>query len=108
MSQPQLTLESFKDGAIPQLFQIAHEKIVANITDPNTDWKAKRKVVIEIVYQATDEMRENVQASAQVKTTMAPIKPLTTILDIGTAVDKEGNVRGVAHERGAILDEVSE
>lgn len=103
--QEQLTLQSFKDGAIPELFQIAHEQIVKNIGDPNTDAKAKRKVVIEIVYQAIDEGRENVQASAQVKTTLAPIKPILTVLDIGTVATKDG-VKGVAYERGAVKEEV--
>lgn len=73
-------------GAIQE--QINHEagKIMANIIDPNTDAKAVRKLTVTVTLKP-DENREIVNYSAQAKSSLAPIKPISTSLIVDTGKD---------------------
>jgi hypothetical protein len=75
-------------GAIQEQINLEAGRIMANIIDPNTDAKAVRKLNITITLKP-DENREIVSYSAQAKSTLAPIKPISTSLIVDT--DKDGN-----------------
>ena len=55
-------------------------KIFKNLEDPNTDYKAKRKIQITLTFQADDDSRESIKMSTEAKTTLAPTVPIITRL----------------------------
>ena len=64
-------------GAILERANREAAKVQENIEDPNTDWKRKRKIQITLVFEASAD-RETVQMETEVKTTLAPMIPVTT------------------------------
>ena len=64
-------------GAILERANREAAKVQENIEDPNTDWKRKRKIQITLVFEASAD-RETVQMETEVKTTLAPMMPVTT------------------------------
>ena len=64
-------------GAILERANREAAKVQENIEDPNTDWKRKRKIQITLVFEASSD-RETVQMNTEVKTTLAPMMPVTT------------------------------
>ena len=64
-------------GAILERANREAAKVQENIEDPNTDWKKKRKIQITLVFEASAD-RETVQMETEVKTTLAPMMPVTT------------------------------
>lgn len=66
-------------GAILERVDREAMRIAENIEDPNTDYKAKRKIQITLVFKASAD-RETVQMDTEVKTTLAPMMPVSTSL----------------------------
>lgn len=66
-------------GAILERANREAAKVQENIEDPNTDWKRKRKIQITLVFEASAD-RETVQMETEVKTTLAPMMPVSTSL----------------------------
>ena len=64
-------------GAILERANREAAKVQENIEDPNTDWKRKRKIQITLAFEASAD-RETVQMETEVKTTLAPMMPVTT------------------------------
>lgn len=64
-------------GAILERANREAAKVQENIEDPNTDWKRKRKIQITLVFESSAD-RETVQMETEVKTTLAPMMPVTT------------------------------
>lgn len=65
-------------GAIQEQINGEMEKVMSNILDPNTDPKAARKLTITLTMKPNENNREIVNFSAQAKSTLVPIKPITT------------------------------
>lgn len=84
-----INLEQFADGALAEKVNMALREVLTNITDPNTDWKAKRKLTIDMTL-ATGEDRELTEVSIIAKTKLAPSKALAAKIVIGT--DGKGGV----------------
>ena len=78
-----INLESFADGALAEKVNMALKEVLANITDPNTEYKTKRKLT-------AGEDRELTEVDIVAKTKLAPAKPLNTRIIIGT--DGKGGV----------------
>lgn len=76
-------------GGILEITDYEIERVIANITDPNTDAKAKRKVTLTLTFQP-DDYRERIDLSVQAKTTLAPVAPVRTAVCI--TKDREGHV----------------
>lgn len=76
-------------GGILEVTDYNIGKIIANITDPNTDPKAKRKLVLTLTFKP-DDYRERIDLEVQAKTTLAPVAPVRTAVCI--TKDREGNV----------------
>lgn len=51
----EITLSTLANGAIEELFRAAVEEVVANIKDPNTDWKAPRVITLQVKFSADEE-----------------------------------------------------
>ncbi|MHC4864656.1 MAG: hypothetical protein ACYTEX_11255 [Planctomycetota bacterium] len=53
----EITLTNLGGGAAVEKFQEEFEKVVQNISDPNTDAKAKREVILKVTIQPDSERR---------------------------------------------------
>lgn len=84
-----INLESFVDGALAEKVNMALKEVLANITDPNTEYKTKRKLTIDMTFTAGED-RELTEVDIVAKTKLASAKPLNTRIIIGT--DGKGGV----------------
>lgn len=79
-------------GAILEQIDAESAKIMANILDPNTDYKKARKMTITLTFKS-DEARELVSCEAQAKSAVAPTMPIVT--KIFLEADGDGNPRAM-------------
>ncbi|MBO0555746.1 replication terminator protein [Clostridium botulinum] len=84
-----INLEKFADGALAEKINMALKEVLTNITDPNTDWKTKRKLTLDIKFSAGED-RELAMLDIVAKTKLAPAKPLSSKIVIGT--DGKGGI----------------
>ncbi len=84
-----INLETFADGALAEKVNMALREVLTNITDPNTDWKTKRKLTLDIKFSAGED-RELAMLDIVAKTKLAPAKPLSSKIVIGT--DGKGGI----------------
>ncbi|APF21634.1 replication terminator protein [Clostridium butyricum] len=84
-----INLESFADGALAEKVNMALRQVLDNMIDPNTDWKIKRKLTIDMTL-VTGEDRELTEVNIIAKTKLAPSKALQAKIVIGT--DGKGGV----------------
>lgn len=84
-----INLEKFAEGALAEKMNGALKEVLENIQDPNTDFKLKRKLTLEMTF-VSGEDRELAEVSMIAKTKLAPNKPIATKLVIGT--DGKGGV----------------
>lgn len=77
-----VNLEEFAGGALREKFNDAFEKIVSNMLDPNTPWKNKRKISVEITLTQNED-RSDTSVDVSVLTKLAPVKPIETRMTIG-------------------------
>lgn len=50
-----VNLETFAGGALQEKFDDAMEKVLRNMLDPNTPWKNKRKITVEVAFEQDEE-----------------------------------------------------
>jgi hypothetical protein len=67
-------------GAIMEQIEIEMKKIIENLNDPNTDWKAVRELGIKLSFKNTDERRQTVQMAGQAKAKLTPNTPIGTLI----------------------------
>ena len=84
-----INLEKFAEGALAEKMNGALKEVLENIQDPNTDFKLKRKLTLEMTF-VSGEDRELAEVTILAKTKLAPNKPIATKLVIGT--DGKGGV----------------
>lgn len=84
-----INLETFAEGALAEKVNMALREVLQNITDPNTDWKVKRKLTVDMTL-TTGEDRELTEVNIVAKTKLAPSKALSAKIVIGT--DGNGGV----------------
>jgi len=78
-----INLDTFAGGALQEKFDDAIGKILKNMQDPNTPWKVKRAITIEIGFSQNED-RDDAQVDVSVKTKVAPTSPVGTRIAIGT------------------------
>lgn len=83
-------LKNIAGGALQAKFNKAMEAVVANLLDPNTPSKDKRKITIEMTF-VTDVVRTQVAATVSVKQKLAPLHPINTQFGIGKDLKDGGN-----------------
>lgn len=76
-------------GAVNERFKAAMRTVLANIADPNTDAKKKRKITITLTL-APSKDRTTAECTLEVHNNVAPPTPVSTTLAIGR--DDYGNV----------------
>jgi uncharacterized protein YuzE len=86
-----INLTEFADGAVAERVNIELQKVLENLTDPNTDPKKVRTVTVKISMKG-DEKRDLANVTVTASTKLAPAKDIETkiVLDI----DGKGKVVG--------------
>lgn len=84
-----INLETLADGAFTEKVNIALKEVLNNIADPNTDWKKKRKLTIDLTFTARED-RELTAVDIICKPKLEPAKPLNTTIIMGT--DGKGGI----------------
>jgi len=77
-----VTLATLAEGAPEELFREALRAVLANVDDPNTDWKARRRIQLTFDV-ATDEERRSAKVTVACSTKLAGIRPVATFVHIG-------------------------
>ncbi len=77
-----VNLEAFAGGALQEKFDDAMEKVLVNMTDPNTPWKNKRKIIVEVSFEQNED-RDDSTVNVSVVTKLAAVKPVSTRMAIG-------------------------
>lgn len=77
-----VNLETFAGGALQEKFNDAMEKVLANLTDVNTPWKNKRKIIVEVTFEQNED-RDDSTVNVSVVPKLAPVKPVSTRMAIG-------------------------
>lgn len=91
MLEKMINLETFASGALAERVHQALKEVLENIADPNTDFKQKRKLTIDMTFQ-TGQDRELTEVSILAKTKLAPNTPVSTKIIIDRTA--EGEVLG--------------
>jgi hypothetical protein len=77
----QVDINNLGDGIVNELFQREMTKVLENISDVNTDYKAKRKIIVEIEVTTDSERRlGNVTVSS--KTKLPGVRPADTAIHL--------------------------
>lgn len=74
-----INLDNFANGALAERFNIALKEVLENLQDPNTDYKKRRKLTMDLTF-ITNESREITSVDIVAKTKLSPAKPITTSL----------------------------
>ena len=77
-----VNLEAFAGGALQEKFDDAFEKVLINMMDPNTPWKNKRKITVEVTLEQNED-RDDTTVNVSVVPKLAPVKPIGTRMAIG-------------------------
>jgi hypothetical protein len=88
-----MTLDNLGNGAAKELFEDALKKVIANIKDPNTDWKTGRAITLSVTFKP-DEERNEVLMTISATPKLAPPKPFQLKALVG--MHKDGTTE--AHE----------
>lgn len=78
-----INLNTFADGALQEKFDLELVKVLANMQDPNTEWKRPRELTIKIKMVVADENRDMFNAQITTSSKLAPSKDATTKLLMG-------------------------
>ena len=84
-----INLDTLAEGGLTEKVNMALREVLNNIADPNTDYKVKRKLTIDITF-ISQEDRDLALLDIQTKTKLAPPKSIGTKIVIGT--DGKGGV----------------
>lgn len=79
-------LETFAGGALQEKFDDAMEKILQNMMDPNTPWKNKRKIIVEVTFEQNED-RDDAVIDVSVVPKLTAAKPISTKMAIGKDIE---------------------
>lgn len=79
---PLVTLPTLAAGAVVEAYDAEFDRVLRNIADPNTDPKATRKIVLEIVVKPNED-RDAADVFVKTKTVLASTRPTATRIFIG-------------------------
>lgn len=83
-----LNLETLANGGFAERVNQAMKEVMENIADPNTPWKNKRKVIIDMTFEAKED-RDITNIDIITKTKLAPKESVHTKLIIDRNMDGE-------------------
>lgn len=85
-----MNLSKLANGALQDKFSQAFAKVLENLTDPNTPFKDKRSINLQLTF-TQNESRNDVKCQIAVKTKLAPVQPVVTSFGVFKDL-KEGTV----------------
>lgn len=77
-----IELGDLMGGAVQEKFERAFERVVENLQDQNTPYKAKRSITIKLAF-SQNEARDDVQVDIDVVEKLAPQSGLRTGFSVG-------------------------
>lgn len=77
-----LDLSQIGEGGLQEKVDKELEKVIVNILDPNTETKTARNLVITLTMKS-DDTRQTVSTTMEVKSTLAPQKAIATTVLVG-------------------------
>lgn len=77
-----LSFGTLANGAVEERFQQELEKVLKNIMDPNTDFKAARNLTVKLSFK-TNEERQIASVDFSIVPKVAPVKNIQTAIIIG-------------------------
>lgn len=86
--ETKFNLETLAGGGFTERVNQAIKEVMENIADPNTPWKAKRKINIEMVFEAKED-RDITNIDIVAKTKLAPRESIHTKVIIDKNMDGE-------------------
>ena len=96
-----LTMTSICEGAVQEKVDRALRAVADNILDPNTDPKKKRSITMKIVFQPSEDDREDVAVHVEVTKSLAPEAGVKTQLFIAKDIES-GALTVQEHQKGMI------
>lgn len=94
-----MNLSKLANGALQEKFSQEFSKVLDNLTDPNTPFKDKRSINLQLTF-TQNESRDDVKCTMSVKTKLAPVQPVVTSFGVFKDL-KDGTVS--AEEYGSQL-----
>lgn len=82
-----VTLGTIGGGALPELFEAELTRVLANITDPNTDAKAKRSIALSVTFKPNAD-RDEAEIAVSCSAKLAGIKTVSGRLYVGKRAGK--------------------
>ncbi len=97
-----VSLDNIARGAAVEMLQDELEKVLANVADPNTDWKTTRKITLEFRI-STNEAREIGDVKIVAGSKLAGRKSVETVIYMGRV---SGRLVAVEHnpKQGMLFD----
>lgn len=92
MSRRDFRSWTLRGGALGEEINIQLGRVIENLADPNTPWKAKRTITVEIGF-VQDEKRQVTEVAGQVKTKLPASVPIKSNMAFGR--NKEGKLQAV-------------
>jgi len=83
MDYKTVDLQSLNSGAAVELFEEAFEKVLDNISDPNTDPRALREIRLVVKIKPNEE-RSGAVTTVSVASKLANVKPHESFIVLGT------------------------
>lgn len=77
-----LDLTNLSDGGVQEKFDMAMQKLLENIHDPNTKATAKRKLTLTLTLEP-DDNRQAIKTTSNVSSTLAPLTDISTTILTG-------------------------
>jgi len=82
MQERKLTLAGMMDGIVETMFSEAMQDVLSNIADPNTKSDAVRTITFTVTVKP-NEKRTDAALNIECKTSLAKLRPVSTILLLG-------------------------
>lgn len=77
-----VSLEHVMGGGLQEQFSKAFDRVIENLSDPNTPFKEARKITIELKF-TQNEGRDDVSCAVSVKEKLAAQAPMNTAFMVG-------------------------
>ena len=77
-----VSLEQVMGGGLQEQFSKAFDRVIENLSDPNTPYKEARKITIELKF-TQNEGRDDVSLAVSVKEKLAAQAPMNTAFMVG-------------------------
>ena len=91
-----MKLNEIGNGGLQEVYDLAEKKIIENAKDPNTEYKANRKITVELKFKM-DENREVINMEYSVKPTLAPVKSNSTNMHLYKDTEGEYNMKEIGN-----------